>query len=72
MILVSRARGRLQEGKRRLQICLELIGERNERIDHLEDDIAEMKMIFRSQICLAADQLDAFRQNDEVLSKNVS
>lgn len=52
----------LQEGKRRLQICLELLGERNERIEQLEDDIAEMKIIFRSQLSLAADQLDVMQR----------
>ena len=46
-----------QETRRRVEICLELIGERNERIEELEDNIAEMKAIFRSQLSLAADQL---------------
>jgi hypothetical protein len=48
-----------QETRRRLEICLELIGERNERIEELEDSVAEMKAIFRSQLSLAADQLAA-------------
>ena len=48
-----------QETRRRLEICLELIGERNERIEELEDCVAEMKAIFRSQLSLAADQLAA-------------
>ncbi len=48
-----------QETRRRVDICLELIGERNERIEELEDNIAEMKAIFRSQLSLAADQLAA-------------
>ena len=52
----------LQEAKRRLEICLELVGERNERIEQLEDDIGEMKGIFRSQLSLAADQLIALHQ----------
>ena len=62
----------MQEGKRRLQICLELIGERNEHSDHLEDDIAEMKMIFKSQISLAADQLALMRQAEEMHLNSVS
>ena len=48
-----------QETRRRVDICLELIGERNERIEELEDNIAEMKGIFRAQLSLAADQLAA-------------
>ena len=50
-----------QEARRRMDICLELIGERNERIEELEDSVAEMKAIFRSQLSLAADQLAAAR-----------
>ena len=48
-----------QETRGRMEICLELIGERNERIEELEDNVAEMKLIFRSQLSLAADQLSA-------------
>ena len=54
----------MQEVKQRQQICLELLGERNEHIEELEDDVAEMKIIFRTQMSLAADQLTTMRQKD--------
>jgi hypothetical protein len=38
-------------------MALELLGERNERIEQLEEDVAEMKRIFREQLSVAADQL---------------
>ena len=38
-------------------MALELLGERNEYVDKLEDDIREMKSIFHSQLSLMADQL---------------
>ena len=38
-------------------MALELLGERNERVDQLEDDILEMKGIFHAQLELMADQL---------------
>jgi hypothetical protein len=34
-----------------------LLGERNEYVDKLEDDISDMKSIFHSQLSLIADQL---------------
>ena len=49
----------LQEQDRRYETALELLGERNERVDQLEEDIAEMKQIFHDQISVMADQLKA-------------
>jgi TATA element modulatory factor 1 TATA binding len=40
-------------------VALELLGERNERVEQLETDVVEMKSIFREQLSLAADQLAA-------------
>ena len=62
--LCSEIKTFLQEVKQRQQICLELLGERNEHIEELEDDVADMKIIFRSQISLAADQLITMRQQN--------
>ena len=44
---------------------LELLGERNERIEQLELDVREMKAIFHAQLGVAADQLYAARQQLE-------
>jgi len=49
----------LQEQEQRHDTALELLGERNERVDQLEADIAEMKQIFHEQISMMADQLNA-------------
>ncbi len=35
-----------QEQHQRYDTVLELLGERNEKVDQLEEDIAEMKQIF--------------------------
>ena len=47
----------LQEWEAKYDMALELLGERNERVDQLEDDIREMKGIFHAQLGLMADQL---------------
>lgn len=49
----------LQDLTARYDVALELLGERNELIDKLEEDIADMKSIFHSQLSLMADQLAA-------------
>lgn len=43
--------------EKRYEMALELLGERNEYVDKLEDDIREMKSIFHSQLSLMAEQL---------------
>ena len=43
-------------------MALELLGERNEHADKLEEDIREMKHIFHSQLSLMADQLSTAKQ----------
>ena len=49
----------LQEQEARYEMALELLGERNETIDQLEDDIRDMKHIFHSQLSSLVDQLGA-------------
>ena len=44
-------------------MALELLGERNEYVDKLEDDIREMKSIFHGQLSLMADQLFMAQQS---------
>jgi hypothetical protein len=46
-----------QELERKVDVALELLGERNERIEQLEDDIVDMKRIFREQLEECAQQL---------------
>ena len=55
----------LQEQDQRYETALELLGERNERVDQLEEDIAEMKQIFHDQISVMADQLKAINAANE-------
>ena len=50
---------RVAETTRKLDVALECIGERNERIESLEEDIRDMKTIFHEQLQEAADQLAA-------------
>ena len=52
----------VQELEKRYEMALELLGERNEHADKLEEDIREMKHIFRSQLSLMADQLSTAKQ----------
>ena len=47
-------------------MALELLGERNERIDQLEDDIRDMKHIFHSQLSSLVDQLADQKSSVEV------
>ena len=51
-----------QELQKRYEMALELLGERNEHVDKLEDDIREMKDIFHNQLSLMADQLTRAKQ----------
>ena len=51
-----------QELQKRYEMALELLGERNEHVDKLEDDIREMKGIFHNQLSLMADQLTGAKQ----------
>lgn len=51
-----------QECQARYDMALELLGERNELVDKLEDDIREMKEIFHGQLSLMADQLSYARK----------
>lgn len=46
-------------------MALELLGERNEHVDKLEDDIREMKGIFHSQLSLIADQLSMAKNAEQ-------
>ena len=55
----------LQELEKRYEMALELLGERNEHVDKLEDDIREMKEIFHSQLSLMADQLSMAMSSEQ-------
>ncbi|GAX84327.1 hypothetical protein CEUSTIGMA_g11749.t1 [Chlamydomonas eustigma] len=50
-------RQQLEHMSKRVDVALELLGERNERVEQLEGDIAEMKKIFHHQLELVVDQL---------------
>lgn len=52
----------MQEQEQKYGTALELLGERNERVDQLEEDIVEMKQIFHEQISMMADQLNKVGQ----------
>lgn len=56
---------RVRELEAQQGIALELLGERNERVECLEEDIAEMKRIFREQLELAAVQLTSACANNQ-------
>jgi hypothetical protein len=51
-----------QELQKRYEVALELLGERNELVDKLEDDVRDMKDIFHNQLSLMADQLTRAKQ----------
>ena len=48
-------------------LALELLGERNERVDSLEDDIQEMKHIFHTQLSSLVDEINTLRGSRPVL-----
>jgi len=48
--MVPRLETALKEYQYRLSLALELLGERNERIQELEEDVGEMKRIFHQQL----------------------
>ena len=58
-----------QELQKRYEMALELLGERNEYVDKLEDDIREMKSIFHTQLSLMADQLSMAKQDGSAVVK---
>lgn len=45
----------------RHNVALEILGERNERVETLEDDVREMKHIFHSQLSALVDELNSLR-----------
>ena len=51
----------VQEARRRLDVALEVLGERQDQIEALEEDVRDMKAIFHEQLSIAADQLVAAR-----------
>lgn len=55
--------GRLAEVEDHHGIALELLGERNERVEQLELDIVEMKEIFHQQLEIAVEQLNALKNS---------
>jgi hypothetical protein len=55
----------------KLDVALEVLGEKNERVEALEEDIRDMKAIFHEQLALVADQLAAARaQQQQQQQKN--
>jgi hypothetical protein len=48
-----------------LDIALEIIGERSLRIEELEEDIYDMKLIFHAQLDEAARKLEAAEQQQQ-------
>lgn len=54
----------MQDLGERYDTVLELLGERNENVDQLEEDIADMKQIFHQQISMMADQLMKANQTE--------
>jgi len=61
-----------QDLEKRYEMALELLGERNELVDKLEDDIREMKEIFHNQLSLMADQLSMTQQSARPEPINIS
>ena len=61
----------LQDQCQRYETALELLGERNERVDQLEEDIAEMKQIFHDQLSMMADQLKAIHGPEAAMAVQV-
>lgn len=53
--------GRLQGLRARHDMALELLGERNERVEVLEEDVREMKHIFHTQLSNLVDELNALK-----------
>ncbi len=51
-----------QELEAQQEIALELLGERNERVETLEDDMHEMKRIFQQELENAVGQLAAAQE----------
>ena len=62
----------LQELQHRYELALELLGERNERVDALEDDVREMKHIFHSQLSSLVDELNWMRTAQSTSSRAAS
>ena len=56
-LLILRTGLRRQEQQQKLELCLEALGERAERIASLEADMAEMRAVFRGALEEAVGQL---------------
>ncbi|KAK9807806.1 hypothetical protein WJX72_009986 [[Myrmecia] bisecta] len=51
----------VQAAAAKCAMALELLGERNERVEQLEEDIRDMKAIFHEQLSFMTDQLNALK-----------
>jgi hypothetical protein len=60
--MVPRLETALKDYQHRLSLALELLGERNERIQELEEDVGEMKRIFHQQLEQALSGSDAKKE----------
>lgn len=56
--------GRLAEFEEHHGVALELLGERNERVEQLELDIVEMKDIFHQQLEVCVEQLNSLKSGN--------
>ena len=52
----------MQDLSGKLTVAMVLLGERNERIEELEDDVREVKGLFRDQVVVMADQINEAQQ----------
>ena len=52
----------MQDLSGKLTVAMVLLGERNERIEELEDDVREVKGLFKDQVVVMVDQINEAQQ----------
>ena len=51
----------MQDLSGKLTVAMVLLGERNERIEELEDDVREVKGLFKDQVVVMVDQINELK-----------
>ncbi|CAI7924866.1 unnamed protein product [Closterium sp. NIES-54] len=61
-VAVPALEAELQQLRARHEVALVMVGERNERVDELEADLADVRALYKEQVALLAAQVRGGRQ----------
>ena len=59
----------MQDLSGKLTVAMVLLGERNERIEELEDDVREVKGLFKDQVVVMVEQINEGLESNSMLKQ---